>query len=227
VLERLAVLSRPLDALIITGDISNTGSTADYEWLRARLGPFAAVVAVPGNHDSRPALRGVLLGQEEHAEPINTVHDIGGLTVLACDSTVPGEDAGLLTDETVNWLDEALATAGSKGPAIVAFHHPPVLLHDAYMDAMRQFEAGRLANVLRRHTRVLGILCGHAHQAVRTSFAGIPLAIAPSVAPWSRLPWEKEMTATAPPGFAVHAVTRDSGFTTHFRMVAVDVFGLS
>lgn len=227
VLNRLADLRRPLDALVITGDISDSASASDYEWLRIRLGQFAAVVCVPGNHDRRPVLRSALLGQEERAGPVNAVHDIGGLTILACDSTVPGQDSGLLSDETLEWLDEALSTGRRPEPAIVAFHHPPVLLHDTYMDAMRQFGAERLAGVVRKHTRVRGILCGHAHQAVRTSFAGIPLVIAPSVAPWSRLPWEKDVTATAPPGFAVHGVTRAGEVTTHFRMIAVDVHDAS
>ena len=53
VLAHLAALHRPLDALVLTGDLSDAGQQADYQWLTTRLGRFAHVVAVPGNHDDR------------------------------------------------------------------------------------------------------------------------------------------------------------------------------
>ena len=57
VLAHLAALHRPLDALVLTGDLSDAGQQADYQWLTTRLGRFAHVVAVPGNHDDRDTFR--------------------------------------------------------------------------------------------------------------------------------------------------------------------------
>ena len=223
VLAHLAALHRPLDALVLTGDLSDAGKRPDYQWLAARLGRFAHVVAVPGNHDDRGALRDALLGGASPgpgAGPVNTVHELNGLIILGCDSTVPGQDSGLLSDETLAWADDVLAEVHPGTPAVLAFHHPPILLHDQWLDGMRQFGADRLAGLLSRHTRVRALLCGHVHQAVSARFAGVPLIAAPSVAPGLRMPWEADLAFTTPPGFAVHALTRPGDLTSHLRLAA-------
>src|ERR1700753_2205229 len=116
VLARLAALSRPLDLLVVTGDVSDEGRLTDYQWLRERLGRVAGVIAVRGNHDDRAGLRSGLLGQAANPRagsgPVNTGHELDGLLVLGCDSSVPGEHPGLLSDETLAWADTTLAEVG-------------------------------------------------------------------------------------------------------------------
>jgi 3',5'-cyclic AMP phosphodiesterase CpdA len=216
VLAELTALSRPLDVLVVTGDVSDAGQRADYQWLRSRLGEFAHVVAVPGNHDDRGALRSALLDAAAGPGPVNTVRDLGGLVVLGCDSSIPGENPGLLDDETLAWAGITLAEVAPGTPAVLAFHHPPILIHDQYLDGMRQFGADRLADLLGRHPRVRALLCGHIHQAVSGRFAGVPVVTAPSVAPGWHLPWETDLAATAP-GFAVHTLSRSGDLTSYFR----------
>ena len=222
VLAHLAALHRPLDALVVTGDLSDAGCLADYQWLSTRLGRFAHVVAVPGNHDDRAGFRRALVGPADGDAgsgpgPVNTIHEVNGLVVLGCDSSVPGEDAGLLSDETLAWAGTVLAEVNPAAPAVLAFHHPPVRLHDQWLDGMRQFGAGRLAELLSRHLRVRALLCGHVHQAVSARFAGVPLIAAQSVAPGLRMPWEADLTATTAPGFAVHALTESGDLTSYLR----------
>jgi 3',5'-cyclic-AMP phosphodiesterase len=239
VLAHLAGLHRPPDALVLTGDLSDAGQQADYQWLGTRLGRFAHVVAVPGNHDDRDAFRATLLagatgrspGPGSGLEPVpgpgpvNTVHEVNGLVILGCDSSVPGEDSGLLSDETLAWADTALTEVNPAAPAVLAFHHPPVLLHDPWMDGMRQFGADRLAGLLSRHSRVRALLCGHVHQAVSARFAGVPLIAAPSVAPGLRMPWEADLTVTTPPAFAVHALTESGDLTSYLRLLPGSRYG--
>jgi 3',5'-cyclic AMP phosphodiesterase CpdA len=223
VLAHLAALHRPLDALVLTGDLSDAGQQADYQWLSTRLGRFTHVVAVPGNHDDRDAFRATLLagatGRTLGSGPVNTAHEVNGLVILGCDSSVPGEDSGLLSDETLAWADTVLAEVNPAAPAVLAFHHPPVLLHDPWLDGMRQFGADRLADLLSRHPRVRALLCGHVHQAVSARFAGVPLIAAPSVAPGLRMPWEADLPVTTPPAFAVHALTRSGEPTSYLRLL--------
>ena len=52
-----------------------------------------------------------------------------------CDSSIPGEDAGRLDDETLGWLGGVLAGSGGL-PVFVAFHHPPVQLHGPAIDGI-------------------------------------------------------------------------------------------
>jgi 3',5'-cyclic-AMP phosphodiesterase len=223
VLARLAALSRPLDLLVVTGDVSDAGRLTDYQWLRERLGRFAGVIAVPGNHDDRAGLRSGLLGQAANpgsgSGPVNTGHELDGLLVLGCDSSVPGEHPGLLSDETLAWADTTLTEVGLDTPAVLAFHHPPIEIDDQYLDGMRQFGADRLAGLLSRHPRVRALLCGHIHQAVSGRFAGVPVVTAPPVAAGWHLPWETDQAATGP-SFAVHAVSRSGDLTSYFRTAA-------
>src|SRR4051794_30340592 len=56
----LALRQRP-DAVVITGDLTDSGRAAEYESLRELLSPLAAsglpIYLMPGNHDDREQLR--------------------------------------------------------------------------------------------------------------------------------------------------------------------------
>lgn len=182
----------------------------------------APVLACPGNHDLRASFRRVLLDHPDGDErPVNQVHRVAGTTVALCDSTIPGRDDGRLADETVAWLDAVLADA-PDGPALVAMHHPPVALGIPFVDDIRQRDGQRLEQVLRRHPQVVAVLCGHAHTAASTQFAGRPLVVAPGVATTAMLPLERPegpvLDAELPASIAFHVL--DGGrLTSHFRVV--------
>jgi Icc protein len=221
VMGYLAALPRPVDAVLVTGDVADHGQPAEYETARELLGGPAPVLACPGNHDRRASFRRVLLGDPGGEGPVNQVHRLDGVTVLLCDSTVPGQDGGYLDDQTIGWLDAALAAAADR-PALVAMHHPPVALGVPFIDGIRQAGGGRLADVVRRHDHVVAVLCGHAHTAASTWFAGRQLLVAPGVASTLLLPAERPtgdaLDGDAPAAIAFHLL--DEGrLTTHFRVV--------
>jgi Icc protein len=222
VMGYLAALPRPVDAVLVTGDVADHGRPAEYQAARELLGGPAPVLICPGNHDRRASFRRVLLGDPDGGEgPVNQVHRLDGVTVLLCDSTVPGQDGGYLDDETIAWLDAALAAA-PDGPALVAMHHPPLPLGVPFVDDIGQAGGDRLAEVVRRHDHVVAVLCGHAHTAASTWFAGRQLLVAPGVASTLLLPAERPtgdvLDGDAPAAIAFHLL--DGGrLTTHFRVV--------
>jgi 3',5'-cyclic AMP phosphodiesterase CpdA len=144
-----------------------------------------------------------------------------GATFALCDSSVPGEDGGLLTDETLAWLDDNLRDTPDDIPAFVCFHHPPVAIHQPYLDSMLLTEPDRLADVISRHPQVVAILCGHAHTAAASVFAGLPLLVAPGVVSTLVMPWEGDtiVDRTQPPGIAYHVLDDNRRLTTHYRVV--------
>jgi 3',5'-cyclic-AMP phosphodiesterase len=222
VMGYLAALPRPVDAVLVTGDIADHGAPAEYQVARELLGGPAPVLACPGNHDRRAGFRRVLLGDPSGGDgPVNQVHHLDGVTVVLCDSTVPGQDGGYLDDQTIAWLDAALAAAPDR-PALVAMHHPPVPLGVPFIDGIRQAGGGRLAEVVRRHDQVVAVLCGHAHTAASTWFAGRQLLVAPGVASTLLLPGEHPggdlLDEGAPAAIAFHLLD-DGRLTTHFRVV--------
>ncbi|WP_141586048.1 metallophosphoesterase [Actinomadura sp. WMMA1423] len=208
----------PLDAVLVTGDVADHGEPAEYEQARKALASRHPVLTCPGNHDVRGPFREVLLDEPPSGGPVNRVHEIAGATFLMCDSTVPGADHGRLDDETIGWLDRSLAEA-PDAPAFVCFHHPPATLQVPYVDGIRQFGERRLSEVVLRHPQVVAVLCGHAHTAAATTFAGRPLLVAPGVVSTLRLPWQEGDIADmdAPPGVAFHVLDDEGRLTTHYR----------
>ncbi|TYK45383.1 metallophosphoesterase [Actinomadura decatromicini] len=210
----------PLDAVLVTGDVADHGEAAEYEQAVEALASRHRVLACPGNHDARAPYRTGLLGEPPSDDPIDRAHTVAGTVFAMCDSTIPGRGDGFLADETLAWLDERLA-ADPDAPAFVCFHHPPVPVGIPYVDEIRQSGEERLAAVVERHPQVVALLCGHAHTAAATTFAGRPLLVAPGVVSTLRLPGEAGAVAdeTAPPGFALHVLDDDGRLTTHFRTV--------
>lgn len=108
VMDYLRALPTPVDALLVTGDIADHGEPSEYqEAARILAAPFP-VLTCPGNHDARSPMRTALLGEPAGDGPINRMHLIGGTAILMCDSSIPGEDEGLLDAETLAWLSDTL-----------------------------------------------------------------------------------------------------------------------
>ncbi|MGW3649914.1 metallophosphoesterase [Streptomyces sp. NPDC000878] len=224
--DRLWELPGHVDALLVTGDIADHGTEAEYEeaahilGLRTGDAPFP-VLTCPGNHDSRAPYRKALLGLPATEGPVNSAHVFDDAAVLMCDSSVPGSDEGALDDETYDWIDATLDELDEGVPALLAFHHPPVALHHPLPDAYQLGRPDRLAALMERRPQIAGLITGHAHTPAATTFEGRPLVVGPGVTWTLRLPWEGEGAADrdAPVGLALHVLSDDGRLTSHFRVV--------
>ncbi|WP_083661981.1 metallophosphoesterase [Actinophytocola xanthii] len=218
-LDYLDDIPGEVNAVLVTGDITDHGTPAEYQEAARLLGTCRfPVLTCPGNHDERSAYRAVF--PDGRAEsPVNQVHRLAGATFAMCDSSIPGRAGDLLDDSTIDWLDEVLTAAPRDEPAFVCFHHPPVRLGVPFVDAIRQFGEQRLAELLQRHQHVLAVLCGYVHTAAAATFAGLPLRVAPGVVSMIVPPRETGtiIDYRLPPGFAFRAVGEDRGLVTHFR----------
>ncbi|GGT09748.1 metallophosphoesterase [Nonomuraea spiralis] len=223
VMRHLDALPYDLDAVLVTGDIADHGLAGEYEQARKLLTSRHPVLLCPGNHDVREEFRRVLLGEPAAAGPVNRAHRTGGALYAMCDSSIPGQDAGDLDDETLAWLDGVLGEDGDL-PAFVAFHHPPAPLHSP-IDTIMLRRPERLADLLAGHPNVAAVLVGHAHTAAASTFAGRPMLAAPGVLSTLRLPWEGATTLAGcadyalPPGLVYHVLDDTGRITTHHRVV--------
>ncbi|MGV9939768.1 phosphodiesterase [Streptomyces sp. NPDC003401] len=224
--DRLRDLPGRVDALLVTGDIADHGTEAEYEEAARILGTRGSdaprpVLTCPGNHDRRAPYRKALLGLPASDGPVNSVQVFDGGAVLMCDSSIPGEDEGALADETYAWIEETLDELDGDVPALLAFHHPPVAVHHPLPDSYRLDDPDRLAALLGRRPEIAGIITGHAHTPAATVFAGRPLVVGPGVTWTLRLPWEGEQIADreAPVGLAFHVLDDERRLTSHFRAV--------
>ncbi|WP_431804256.1 phosphodiesterase [Microbacterium sp. bgisy203] len=176
--ERAGV--RP-DAIVFTGDLTDLGEPEAYAALRAAVEPVAArlgapVVWVAGNHDERPALRAGLLDGAPTSEPVTGVWDLGGLRLIALDSSVPGWHHGDLDTGQLAWLRGILAEPAPLG-TILALHHPPIPSHIPFFDILELRSQPALAAAI-AGTDVRAILAGHLHYSTSGTFAGVPVSVA-------------------------------------------------
>ncbi len=169
------------DAIVFTGDLTDLGEPEAYALLREAVEPVAArlgapVIWVAGNHDERPALRRDLLGLEPTEQPVTGVWDLGGLRLIALDTTVPGWHHGDLDAAQLEWLADVLATSAPLG-TLLALHHPPLPSHVPLFDILELRDQGRLADVI-AGSDVRAILAGHLHYSTSGTFAGVPVSVA-------------------------------------------------
>lgn len=186
--ERLAALFRRLEqsgarpeAIVLTGDLADHGEPEAYRNLRAIVEPAAErlgaqVVWVMGNHDDRGAFHEGLLDEPASTAPVDRVHDVNGLRVIALDSTVPGHHHGEISDAQLAWLADVLETPAPHG-TILALHHPPVPSVQDLAVLVELRGQAPLARVL-RGTDVRSIIAGHLHYSTTATFAGIPVSVA-------------------------------------------------
>lgn len=177
-IERLAVAP---DAIVFTGDLTDLGEPEAYTALRRAVEPVAArlgapVIWVAGNHDERGPMRAGLFDEPADTAPITAVHDLGGLRLIALDSTVPGWHHGDLDDGQLEWLAGVLAEPAPLG-TILALHHPPLPSHVPFFDILELHDQTRLAAVI-EGTDVRAVLAGHLHYSTSGSFAGVPVSVA-------------------------------------------------
>lgn len=169
------------DAIVFTGDLTDLGEPAAYRRLRELVEPVAErlgapIVWVAGNHDERPALREGLFDLPGTQEPVTGVWDLGGLRLIALDSTVPGWHHGELDQPQLEWLRGVLAEPAPLG-TILALHHPPLPSHVPLFDILELQRQHELAEVI-AGSDVRGILAGHLHYSTSGTFAGVPVSVA-------------------------------------------------
>ena len=182
---QLARLGDRLDAIVVTGDVTDLGEPDAYRRVREVLEPLAAASRaelfwVMGNHDERAAFRTELLDEPPSDEPVHGVVEIRGLRIVALDTSVPGYHHGALDAASLAWLEGMLAAPAAEG-TILAMHHAPIATPLSLMDVLELQGQDELAEVV-RGTDVRMILGGHLHYATNGMFAGIPVSVAGATA---------------------------------------------
>jgi len=181
-LERARTASTGADHLIVSGDLTETGTIEQYETFASVLSESGwssdAVTLVPGNHDTysspdawKRALEGPLRPWTRGAacEPGKAI-EMDDATILpidvACHQAFT-RSAGELTGDAAIALQWRLSDAIlAKKPIVLVQHHPPFAHKNPvwhWIDGLRGFE--RLLDLLVRHANAC-LLHGHLHKVV-------------------------------------------------------------
>lgn len=202
------------DGIVITGDLTDHGSTEEYTHLRPALDRLEAPWwPIPGNHDGPPFWDAFADRMTDPVRDVGHVVDLESLRLVLLDTSVPGAAHGEITEARAPWLAEALS---ARRPTLLAMHHPPFGTGIAHMDAIGLRGGERLADAL-RPAPPLAVACGHIHRTIMGTVAGVPARVAPSCAHAVALdltPDGPACFAMEPPGVALHRIV-DGALVTH------------
>jgi 3',5'-cyclic-AMP phosphodiesterase len=231
VLSAIAKLRPAPQAIIATGDLTESGTAPEYERLREILERCAGVpiYLVPGNHDRCGPLRSVFSDHEylrESEHGLLFTVEMSSLRVIAVDSTEEGRPEGHLSKARLEWLSMRLRERRDV-PTIVALHHPPFPTGVGPFD--RQPFAGReeLMNVVRTHDQIRRVICGHVHQPLARAWCGTLGVTAPSTAPTLALHPRAPGLSWEPGGFLLHRCEPNGGVSTTLIRIAAEPTSLT
>ena len=196
-----------LDAVLVSGDLSDDGSAQSYDHFRKLIAPLEVPLhVIPGNHDARAPMRAAFANQIPGAGPINWDRRIGEICLIGLDTLVEGQKHGTLTPATLTFLQDALIRADGA-PVLLALHHPPFPCGIRFMDDIGLTNQQDFADAVSGYAGELRIVCGHIHAMMIQTIAGHVAISAPS--PNSTFAYDRR--PDAPVGFH----TQEDGCLLH------------
>lgn len=208
--RHLQQLDTPPDLIVLTGDLVDLGRPEEYAYLLSLLKPIAQpIIAVPGNHDEREAMRIAFAGGGYL--PASgflqfSVDDRYPLRIIGLDTVVPMAGGGRLCKERLAWLDQTLAQQPER-PTLVLMHHPPFMTGIGHMDDIGLEGREAFAEIASRHPQIQAILCGHLHRNIQTTVGGRRALTCPSPAHQVALDLRPDAPSAfcmEPPGYMLH-----------------------
>ncbi|MBV4463578.1 Icc protein [Pseudomonas sp. F-14 TE3623] len=179
--RQISKLQQQPDLIVFTGDITESGSIAEYRAFAENLSADIPCIVLPGNHDLIENMRVVL----EPRGIVSNTHFLSrgdtSLLVVGLDSSVQGESHGFLSGDELSRLASTLREHSST-PTLLALHHPPINCGVDRLDRINLTNAVELANVIAPHDQVVGIMTGHYHRAIFAKWNTTAVAVCPSVA---------------------------------------------
>jgi 3',5'-cyclic AMP phosphodiesterase CpdA len=205
--------NRP-DLLIATGDIADRGDPDSYARLRDMFArcPFPVWPSI-GNHDRREAFHACFPGLDDGNGFVQYSVELPGLRLVTIDTLEEGRHGGAFCARRAAWLDAELAKDAAK-PTYIVMHHPPVECGIEWMNTHPgEPWVADFTDVVRRHSQVRGLICGHLHRAVTAAWEGRTIAVCSSTAPQVSLdlrpidadrPDDRAMIVAEDPAYALH-----------------------
>ena len=207
------------DYIVVTGDVAHDEQLPTYEWLREILGDWLPRCRlIPGNHDDRAAIRRVFpeLVVEDSSYACFSV-ETESWRLIGLDSHQPGEVAGQLEPDQLDWLASELECHSAQ-PTILFAHHPPFQVGSAWLDRIGLRNADALIELIQANPQVRVICTGHVHHEFKDCLGSVDLLTTPSTGIQFR-PHEETLICDAiPAGFRTFQLDGDSYRTEVVRL---------
>ena len=209
------------DAVLVTGDITDTGQAAEATQAADLLNQLRQpYFIVPGNHDDRASLASVFeppMVPDTVGDYLCYVIDIKELRLIAMDSSRDNAPGGELCTTRLDWLDRQLGE-DTQRPVIIFMHHPPLKCGITETDVDGFIGAQHLGTILGKYTHIERVVCGHIHRLVHARWHGTVISTAPSTGMELVLDLtqqESSQFVLQTPGYQLHYWTPDKILITH------------
>jgi 3',5'-cyclic-AMP phosphodiesterase len=170
------------DVVLVTGDVSDQGDAAAMAEAATILDRLKCrYFAIPGNHDDAAtfwAQFGDTACPSRTAAGIDYVIEGFALRLICMDSTRDGAPGGALSPAQLQWLDQRLRESPAQ-PTLLFMHHPPLDLGILETDMDGFVNRDHLGRIVRQHSNILRIACGHVHLAINARWNGTLVCTAP------------------------------------------------
>lgn len=165
-------LEEPVDLVVVTGDLTENGTSEDYRELKKVL--ENTLQGVPyiltlGNHDVKSAFWEGWYGEKKGDVPYNIVWESEEFAIVSMDSSIEGNPDGIISGEQIEWLKSQTDRLDGKPYILMTHHHfmkeqgvvPPVICPEGLIKVLK-------------NSNIFGILCGHTHHHFTSRYHGIP-----------------------------------------------------
>lgn len=177
VIDLLRNHTQQIDLIILSGDLSQDGSTETYAYIADTLKIFKVPTYwITGNHDNFEVMRKTypreLIANQKHIVLKNW-------QLILLNSQKPGFVEGYLDTSQLQFLQECLQIHPDYFTAIF-FHHHPVSIGCTWLEPLGLHNAKELWEIVARFPKIKAVFFGHIHQQFEQIVNDIPIFSTPS-----------------------------------------------
>ncbi len=166
-----------IDLLLITGDLAQDPCLASYQRIYQTLKKYPyRSICLPGNHDELDLMHQVFADKTINCDRVIRFKH---WQVICLNSKKTGSQGGYLAEEELRFLKQQLQKPPELN-TLIAVHHHPAKTHSSWMDGMMIENNDELFTLLEDYPLVKAISCGHIHQVLQQTIAGIQVLGTPS-----------------------------------------------
>ena len=165
-----------IDLVLGTGDIAQDSSHEAYRlFQQSALSLCDEMRWIPGNHDEADVMAALPFGGPHNLKIV----DRENWRIILLDSSVSKKVHGFLEPAEMQFLQEALATAGDRH-VLITLHHHPIPSGCDWLDNHNLKNTDEFQQLVKAFPQVRGILWGHIHQSLDTLRDGVRYLATPS-----------------------------------------------
>ena len=208
-------------AVLSTGDLSQDHSAQSYLDFSTQIKALnMPCYWLPGNHDMQSVMLPSLL-QEGFAQTRLIISDFWQIILL--DSQISGVPHGRLSDQQLDFLDQALSEHSDKY-TLICVHHHILPVGSAWLDQHILKNNKQFLALIENHENVRGVLSGHVHQTGDFVKNGVHFMTTPSTCIQFKPNSDDFAMDDSAPGYRYLSLTQNGDIETKIERIEQGAF---